>query len=100
MSLIGSPVAEVDTPALLLDLSRLQANIQRFADLAARADVKLRPHIKTHKTLEIARLQLAAGAGGITCAKLAEAEIYADAGIRDIFVAYPVIGRKKASRAA
>lgn len=100
MSLIGSPVTEVDTPALLVERSRLEANIQHFADKAARAGVKLRPHIKTHKTREIAHLQLAAGAGGITCAKLGEAEVYAEAGIDDIFVAYPVIGREKARRAA
>lgn len=100
MSLVGSPVAEIDTPALLVDLPRLQANIQHFAQMAASAGVKLRPHCKTHKTREIARLQLAAGCEGITCAKLGEAEVYADAGISDIFVAYPVIGREKARRAA
>jgi D-serine deaminase-like pyridoxal phosphate-dependent protein len=100
MSLIGNPVAEVDTPALLVERTRLEANIQRFANMAAQAGVKLRPHIKTHKTREIARLQLEAGSGGITCAKLGEAEIYAEAGINDIFVAYPIIGHEKAQRAA
>lgn len=100
MSLIGSPVTEVDTPALLVERSRLEANIQRFAHMAAQAKVRLRPHIKTHKTREIARLQLAAGSRGITCAKLGEAEVYAEAGVKDIFVAYPVIGHAKARRAA
>lgn len=100
MSLIGSPGIDMETPVLLVDLTRLEANIQRFAEMAAQAGVKLRPHVKTHKTLEIARMQLAAGAAGITCAKLSEAEVYAEHGFDDIFVAYPVIGREKARRAA
>lgn len=100
MSLIGSPAAEIDTPALLVDLDLLSANVRRFASIAERAGVRLRPHIKTHKTIEIARMQLSAGAGGITCAKVSEAEVYAEAGITDIFIAYPVIGREKARRAA
>ncbi len=100
MSLIDSPVAEIDTPALLVDRSRLEANILRFATMAAQAGVKLRPHIKTHKTLEIAELQLKAGAAGLTCAKLGEAEVYIEGGINDIFIAYPIIGREKARRAA
>ena len=91
---------EVDTPALLVDHDRLDANIGRFAQMASQAGVALRPHIKTHKTLEIAALQVSAGASGITCAKLGEAEVYADAGFTDLFVAYPVIGREKARRAA
>jgi D-serine deaminase-like pyridoxal phosphate-dependent protein len=100
MSLIGSPALEVDTPALLVDRERLVANVQRFAQIAAQAGVALRPHIKTHKTFEIAQMQLEAGARGITCAKLGEAEVYAEGGVRDIFVAYPVIGQEKARRAA
>jgi D-serine deaminase-like pyridoxal phosphate-dependent protein len=100
MSLIGSAIADIDTPALLVDRQRLEANIRRFAEIAAQAGVALRPHIKTHKTLEIAQMQLRAGAGGITCAKLGEAEVYAAHGFRDIFVAYPVIGPIKARRAA
>lgn len=99
MSLIGLPASEVDTPALLVDLDLLSTNVRRFAEMAARAGVRLRPHIKTHKTVEIARMQLEAGAGGITCAKLSEAEVYVKAGVSDIFVAYPVIGREKARRA-
>lgn len=100
MSLIGSPATEIDTPALLVDLDLLSANVRRFATMAEQAGVRLRPHIKTHKTIEIALMQLNAGAGGITCAKLSEAEVYAEAGITDIFIAYPVIGQEKACRAA
>lgn len=100
MSVIGRALTEVDTPALLVDLARLERNIRRYADSAAQAEVRLRPHIKTHKTLEIAEMQLKAGAGGITAAKLSEAEIFAEAGVKDIFVAYPIIGPEKARRAA
>jgi D-serine deaminase-like pyridoxal phosphate-dependent protein len=95
-----NPISEIDTPALLVDLERLDANIQRFASAAAQAGTRLRPHIKTHKTLQVAARQLQAGAGGITAAKLSEAEVFADAGIKDIFIAYPVVGRQKALRAA
>ena len=100
MSLIGSPITELDTPTLLVDLDLLSANVRRFAALVGETGARLRPHIKTHKTIEIARLQLEAGACGITCAKLGEAEVYVEAGVRDIFVAYPIIGRAKALRAA
>ena len=100
MSLIGRPIAEVDTPALLIDIDQLEANIRRYAQVAAQAGVRLRPHIKTHKTLEIADMQLRAGAGGITTAKLSEAEVFANAGVSDIFVAYPIVGVEKARRAA
>jgi len=85
---------------LLVDLDRLEANIRRYAAIAARAGVRLRPHIKTHKTLEIADMQLGAGASGISTAKLSEAEVYGAAGITNIFVAYPVVGVEKAHRAA
>lgn len=100
MSIIGTVSEAVDTPALLVDLDRLSANIQRYADIAAQGSVRLRPHIKTHKTPEIARMQLQAGAGGITAAKLSEAEVFVNAGITDIFVAYPIVGMEKARHAA
>src|SRR5438270_12616364 len=96
MSIIGRAAADVDTPALIVELDRLEANIRRYAAIAAKAGVRLRPHIKTHKTLEIAEMQLRAGASGISTAKLSEAEVYAAAGVTDIFVAYPVIGARKA----
>jgi D-serine deaminase-like pyridoxal phosphate-dependent protein len=99
-SLIGRSASDVDTPALLIDLDRLEANIHRYAGIANRARVRLRPHIKTHKTLEIAAMQLCAGAGGITAAKLSEAAVFAAAGVNDIFVAYPIIGPEKARHAA
>ncbi|WP_409341144.1 alanine racemase [Paenibacillus sp. MBLB4367] len=90
--------SELDTPAVLVDLDVLDRNLRRTADLAKAAGVKLRPHVKTHKSTWIAREQMKYGACGITAAKLGEAEVMADAGITDILLAYPVIGRHKLER--
>ncbi len=78
------------TPALVIDEIVLDANIARMADFTASAGLALRPHVKTHKSIEIARRQLAAGAVGVTVATLSEATVFADAGCHDIFVAYPL----------
>jgi D-serine deaminase-like pyridoxal phosphate-dependent protein len=96
---IGLPIAELDTPCLLVDLDRMEANIACMAEMARSKGVALRPHIKTHKVPAIAKMQLAAGAVGITVAKVSEAEVMAAAGIGDIFVAYPVVTPIKARRA-
>jgi D-serine deaminase-like pyridoxal phosphate-dependent protein len=90
--------SELDTPALLVDLDRLEANLDRTAAAARAADLKLRPHTKTHKTPQIAQLQLARGADGITVAKIGEAEVMADAGIDDIFIAHQIVGPQKIER--
>jgi D-serine deaminase-like pyridoxal phosphate-dependent protein len=71
-----------------------------MAAVAARAGVRLRPHTKTHKSPEIAHMQVAAGAAGITCAKLGEAEVMADAGLDDLLIAYPLVGDDKLRRLA
>lgn len=89
---------DLDTPALLVDWDRLQANIARMQKKADAAGVKLRPHAKTHKTPAIAHLQLRAGATGITVAKLGEAEVMAASGIDDILIAYPLQGAPKMAR--
>lgn len=89
---------EIPTPALVVDLDKLQRNINEMAERARKAGVKLRPHIKSHKTPIIAHMQLRAGAIGITCAKLGEAEVMAAAGIEDIFVCYPIIGQENITR--
>lgn len=78
------------TPYLVVDAERLDANIVRAAEWAAQRGVVLRPHAKTHKIPEIARRQLAAGAIGLTVATVAEAEVFADAGFADLFIAYPL----------
>jgi D-serine deaminase-like pyridoxal phosphate-dependent protein len=88
----------LDTPSLVVDEGILHTNIAEMAAMAKSFGVNLRPHIKTHKTPEIAKLQIANGAIGITCAKLGEAEVMADAGITDILIAYPFIGEIKTQR--
>ena len=80
----------VETPHLRVDLGRLRRNVRRVADQAAAARIDLRPHAKTHKSLEIARLQLATGATGLTVATVGEAEAFVRGGCTDVFIAYPV----------
>ncbi|HNS51592.1 MAG TPA: alanine racemase [Anaerolineae bacterium] len=89
---------DLPTPCLVVDLDKLQRNIDEMARRARQAGMALRPHVKTHKTPAIAHLQMKAGAVGITCAKLGEAEVMASAGIEDIFVAYPIVGADKVER--
>ncbi len=91
-------IYELDTPSLLVEVNRLQANVERMAQCAKNADVALRPHTKTHKTPEIAKLQLEHGATGITVAKIGEAEVMVDAGIEDIFIAHQIVGQQKFER--
>ncbi len=86
------------TPAVVVDLDVLERNIARMAARAREAGVRLRPHAKTHKSPEIARLQRAAGAWGLSVAKVGEAEVFADAGFDDLFVAFPVVGEDKGRR--
>jgi D-serine deaminase-like pyridoxal phosphate-dependent protein len=83
-------LTDLRTPFVFLDLPRVHANIRAMAETAAFAGVALRPHAKTHKSPEIARWQLDAGAVGMCVAKLGEAEVFADAGIPDIRLPYPV----------
>ena len=83
-------LADIPTPRVVVDRARLTANIAAMQSLAASAGVRLRPHAKTHKSPIVARMQIAAGAVGICCAKLGEAEVFAEAGIADIRVPYPV----------
>ena len=97
---VGQTLAELPTPALLVDLDRLERNLATWHQACTAHGAQLRPHVKTHKSPDLARLQLAAGAAGLTVAKLAEAEVFAAHGLRDIFVAYPVVGAEKWARAA
>ncbi len=91
-------VGTLDTPSLVVDLDRLERNIAGWAEYARGAGVKLRPHGKTHKCVEIAARQMAAGAVGLSLAKLGEAELMAQAGITDIFLAYEIVGGPKLAR--
>ncbi len=93
-------IDELETPALIVDLDVLQRNIHSLAAYCKKHDLKLRPHTKTHKVPAIARMQVAAGATGITVAKVGEAEVMASAGLDDILIAYPLVGSSKWERAA
>src|SRR5258706_4872709 len=98
LSLIGQPKAALDTPALLVDLDVMEANMARIVDVCRAHGVGWRPHSKAHKTPEIAKMQIAAGAIGVTCAKLGEAEVMAAAGIRNILIANQIVGAAKVER--
>jgi D-serine deaminase-like pyridoxal phosphate-dependent protein len=96
----GSSIYDLDTPTTLIDLDRLENNIREWQAHADKCKVQFRSHIKTHKIPEIARMQITAGARGIVCAKVSEAEPFAEAGIEDICIAYPVVGEVKWQRLA
>ncbi|CAA9563503.1 MAG: Type III PLP / low-specificity D-threonine aldolase [uncultured Thermomicrobiales bacterium] len=90
---------ELDTPCVVIDEAILHENIAEMAAFAASVGVALRPHMKTHKTPQVARLQLAAGAVGATCAKVGEAEaLVEEGGVEDVLLAYPVVGEPKIRR--
>src|SRR5688572_4812746 len=85
------PRADLPTPALVLDRAALERNIARMAAFAAARGVALRPHAKTHKSVEIGRRQIAAGAVGLCCAKLGEAEALAAEGLNALHLTSPVV---------
>jgi len=87
-----------DTPVLVMDIDATQRNIDEMQGLANAGGKALRPHAKTHKIIEVARMQLAAGAVGLQVAKLGEAEVFLASGVRDIFVGYPIVGAGKIER--
>jgi D-serine deaminase-like pyridoxal phosphate-dependent protein len=91
-------IADLETPCVVIDLVKVEANLKRAQADADRLGYKLRPHIKTHKLPRFAQRAIALGAIGITVQKLGEAEVMADAGITDIFLPYNIIGAKKLAR--
>ena len=91
-------VEYLDTPAIVIDRRIVEANLKRAQAHADRQGKTLRPHIKTHKLPMFAKRQLELGAIGITCQKIGEAEVMADAGIADIFIPYNIIGAPKLER--
>ena len=97
---VGLKKEEIDTPSLLLDLPAMERNLQTMAGFFQAGAVKVRPHVKLHKATPIlAHMQLqAGGAVGVTCSKLAEAEVMASAGIRDILIANQIAGERKIRR--
>lgn len=91
-------ITDLETPTLLLDYQKLINNINEIASFAKEHNLSYRPHIKTHKSIQIANLQLKAGAVGVTTAKISEAEVMASGGIEDILIAYPISSPDKIIR--
>ncbi len=91
-------VDELETPVPVVDMDRMEANISRLQTYLDQHNIANRPHIKTHKIPAIAQLQMDAGAIGITCQKVSEAEVMADAGFNDIFIPYNILGAGKLQR--
>ena len=95
---VGRAVVDLETPALVIDLDVLDANVVRMIATARRAGSRLRPHVKTHRMAAVAARLKLAGAEGICCAKVGEAEAFADAGFDDIFIANQVAGESRLIR--
>lgn len=98
--LVGESVADLDTPALVVDLDAVNRNLQRMAEFAERHRVQLRPHAKTHKSPAFAHMQVQAGAVGVCVQTVAEAEALAAGGIDDIFISNQIIATSKLRRVA
>jgi len=96
----GDTLSEVDTPALILDLDRFETNLGRLMDAARDAGVRVRPHGKSHKSLQIAHRQIDAGAVGICCQKVGEAEVFLAGGIKDVLITNEIVGERKLRRLA
>jgi D-serine deaminase-like pyridoxal phosphate-dependent protein len=93
-------IDELDTPLLTADLDAVERNVAGMQRYCGEHGLALRPHVKTHKVPELARLQVDAGARGITCQKLGEAEVMAEAGLDDILITFPLVGAAKVERLA
>ena len=97
---VGMQLAEVDTPALLLDLDAFEANLRRLTDSLSGREVMVRPHAKSHKCPQIAMRQIALGAVGVCCQKVSEAEALVQGGVGDVLIANEVVGAVKLQRLA
>jgi D-serine deaminase-like pyridoxal phosphate-dependent protein len=95
---LGSTFDDLDTPCLVVDLDALDRNIRTVAEFCRSNGVNWRPHAKSYKSSAICRMAVEAGAIGVTCAKLGEAEVMGDAGVRDLLIANPLVGRQKLGR--
>jgi len=99
-AVVGMPLAEVDTPALILELDAFEGNLRRMQESLAGRDVKVRPHAKSHKCPQIAMRQIARGAVGVCCQKVSEAEALVEGGVGDVLIANEVVGTAKLTRLA
>ena len=97
---VGDALADIDTPALILDLDKFETNLVRLSSAVQHRGVRVRPHAKSHKCIEIARRQIAAGAVGICCQKTSEAEPFLAGGISDVLITNEVVGQHKLARLA
>ena len=97
---VGMAFADVDTPALVIDLDAFERNLRRMADFVGKAGVRLRAHAKTHKSPIIAARQMELGAVGVCCQKVSEAEVLVEGGIGDVLVSNEVAGAAKLDRLA
>lgn len=95
---IGEPLEAIETPALIVDVDPFERNLTSMADFARSAKVRLRPHAKTHKSVEVARRQIALGAVGQCCQKVGEAEVLVRGGVGDVLVSNQVVGERKLDR--
>ena len=91
-------ISELETPALLIDLDRMENNLRRAADYASQHKLNLRPHTKTHKNPIVGKMQLDLGAIGLTVAKVGEAEVMLKAQMPELLVAFPIVGESKLKR--
>lgn len=98
VSTVTKQYNSIETPALVLDLDKLEKNIDDIVRYAREAGVEIRPHIKTHKSVNIATRQMEKGAVGITVAKVSEAEVMVEGGIKDVLIAYPLVAESKLKR--
>ena len=91
-------ISDLDTPSVIIDLDVMERNIRRMHDHLTKHHIAIRPHIKNHKIPAIAHMQLREGATGITCQKIGEAEVMANAGLTDILIAFNIVGQTKLER--
>src|SRR5262245_43723684 len=89
---------ELDTPALLVDLNNMEGNLARMASFISQTPAKLRPHFKNHRVVPLAKRQLEAGAIGMTCARLSQAELLVQHGIRSVLIANEIVGEAQIKR--
>lgn len=100
IGLIEEPVQAIDTPALVVDLDAMNRNIQRMTEFCGKHHLRLRPHAKAHKSGAVARVQIQAGCVGVCVQTLAEAEILAASGVRDLFITNQIVATDKLMRVA
>jgi D-serine deaminase-like pyridoxal phosphate-dependent protein len=89
---------ELDTPALLVDLNNMESNLAQMASFLSQTPAKLRPHFKNHRIVSLAKRQLEAGAIGMTCARLSQAELLIEHGIRSVLIANEIAGEAQIKR--